>query len=174
MEAKGFEIRRATDDDAPALGRIHSAAWRQAYRDILPPAFLEGFSPERRAAYFARVLRESKSEQYLLLVRNEPRGLLAIGPAGEVEGAGEVHALYLLEDAIGHGYGRAAMDYAVHRLRALGFSRIVLTVLEDNARARRFYARYGFVPERGTMPITLGITVQERRYWLSEAAAPVG
>jgi hypothetical protein len=35
-------VRRATLDDAPAIARVHVAAWQRAYRGQMPDAVLDG------------------------------------------------------------------------------------------------------------------------------------
>lgn len=167
---EGLRIIKAGLDDAALLGRIHSQAWQEAYKGIVPDDYLAGFTPEKRAAFFQRILPTTANENYLLYLHDMPIGMLAIGPVHEkdaaTEGCGEVHALYLLQDAWGQGVGLAAMDFAIPRLLALGFDAIVLTVLSDNLRARRFYERYGFVPDSEEEPIMLGIPLPELRYRL--------
>jgi GNAT superfamily N-acetyltransferase len=59
-------------------------------------------------------------------------------------GAGEVYAIYLDERVAGRGVGRALFDRAVGGLRAGGFGRAFLWVLEANERARRFYENAGW------------------------------
>jgi GNAT superfamily N-acetyltransferase len=50
MKETGIDttVRRATPNDAPELAEIHVAAWRQAYRGIVPDWYLEGFTVESR------------------------------------------------------------------------------------------------------------------------------
>lgn len=174
--SEAFTIRRAGVSDAPELGRIHSLAWRHAYKGIASDAFLEAFTPEKRAAFFARIIPKSAAEQYLLYDGEDPIGLLALGPATEdvPEGAnwGEVIALYLLPEGIGRGLGSQAMRFALDRLGTLGFGDTVLTVLSDNARAIRFYTSFGFAPDGDEETIELGRTLLERRYRLPRETAP--
>jgi hypothetical protein len=47
-------IRRATVQDAPALGRLHVRAWQAAYRGQMPDDYLDGLRPEERAAGWER------------------------------------------------------------------------------------------------------------------------
>lgn len=61
-----------------------------------------------------------------------------------MQGWGEVVAIYTLEAYWGRSVGRALMDAATDGLRTLGFEKIMLWTFEANARARRFYERYGF------------------------------
>ncbi len=59
-------------------------------------------------------------------------------------GTSEVYAIYVHPDAWSTGAGRALMTEA---LVQLGDVAVVLWVLEDNHRARRFYERAGFVAD---------------------------
>lgn len=167
---EGLRIVLAGLEDAALLGRIHAQAWQDAYKGIIPDAYLAGFTPEKRAAFFARILPVTANENYLLYLRDEPIGMLCVGPVyeqePETEGCGEVQAIFLLKPAWGQGIGLAAMDFAIARLHTLGYQDIVLTVLSDNRRARRFYERYGFVPDGEKEPIVLGIPLPELRYRL--------
>jgi GNAT superfamily N-acetyltransferase len=56
----------------------------------------------------------------------------------------ELYALYVAPDWWSTGTGRALMDRVLAEVRAEGYLRIVLWVLTENARARRFYERCGF------------------------------
>lgn len=58
------------------------------------------------------------------------------------------------------------MEYAVSAMAAKGFTLAVLKVLVDNARARRFYERFGFTADGLVEPIMLGKEVLEARYRL--------
>jgi GNAT superfamily N-acetyltransferase len=56
----------------------------------------------------------------------------------------ELYALYVAPEWWSTGTGRALMDRVLAEVRAEGYPRIVLWVLTENARARRFYERCGF------------------------------
>jgi ribosomal protein S18 acetylase RimI-like enzyme len=60
---------------------------------------------------------------------------------------GEVLAIYVDPDRQGRGAGRALMDAAVAELRRDGVTEVRLWVLTENAAARAFYERYGFVAD---------------------------
>lgn len=57
----------------------------------------------------------------------------------------ELHQLYVRGDQHGAGVGPALMDWAIDTARAGGRTEVILSVYVDNARAIRFYQRYGFV-----------------------------
>ena len=58
--------------------------------------------------------------------------------------ATELYALYVAPAHWSTGAGRALMGRVLAEAQAEGYPRIVLWVLEQNARARRFYERAGF------------------------------
>lgn len=45
---------------------------------------------------------------------------------------------------MGKGYGKHLFKRRVEELKALGYDKIILWVLEDNKRARTFYEKNGF------------------------------
>jgi len=64
---------------------------------------------------------------------------------GATEATGEIRTIYLLEEAAGKGIGRDLFARANERLRALGYRRATLWVLETNERSRRFYEKAGWI-----------------------------
>jgi ribosomal protein S18 acetylase RimI-like enzyme len=59
-------------------------------------------------------------------------------------GVAHVYAMWVAPDARGAGIGRALLDAVVGWARDRGCGRLVLSVTETNAAARRFYEAYGF------------------------------
>jgi GNAT superfamily N-acetyltransferase len=62
----------------------------------------------------------------------------------------ELYALYVTPAWWSTGTGRALMERVLAEVRTEGYARIVLWVLTENARARRFYERCGFRPSGAT------------------------
>ena len=85
-------------------------------------------------------------------------------PAGRTGEVGELYALYLLPTWWSAGVGRALMTSVLDALRGDRYRRVVLWVLADNARARRFYGRAGFTVDGGTNILTGLGGVLEVRY----------
>jgi ribosomal protein S18 acetylase RimI-like enzyme len=73
------------------------------------------------------------------------------GPRPAQSLTAELYALYVAPAYWSTGAGRALMGRVLEEAQAEGYPRIVLWVLEQNARARGFYARAGFRP-RGRNP----------------------
>jgi L-amino acid N-acyltransferase YncA len=59
----------------------------------------------------------------------------------------EVRTIYLLEAAAGSGVGRALLSALTDGLRAHGYERATLWVLEGNERTLRFYEAAGWHPD---------------------------
>jgi GNAT superfamily N-acetyltransferase len=66
----------------------------------------------------------------------EPRGLTV-----------ELRQFYVLSDWHGSGVAGELMRWVLDTARRRGGDELYLSVFVDNARARAFYARYGFVEE---------------------------
>lgn len=76
----------------------------------------------------------------------------------------ELKQLYLIPAFKGAGVGAGLMEWALDQARDVGARRIVLSVWVDNHRARRFYARHGFV-EIGAAPFAVGDQIDDDRIW---------
>jgi ribosomal protein S18 acetylase RimI-like enzyme len=76
----------------------------------------------------------------------------------------ELHQLYVDEVAQGTGLADALMHVALDDAAAHAASAIYLSVYVDNHRAKRFYARHGFV-EIGKNPFAVGSVIDDDRVW---------
>lgn len=87
-------------------------------------------------------------------------------PAGEPDPSTtrELHQLYLLPQAHGSGMADALMAWGIDEARGRGASHLYLSVYVGNDRAKRFYARHGFV-EIGKNAFRVGATVDDDRVW---------
>ena len=57
---------------------------------------------------------------------------------------GEIVSIYFLPAYMGKGYGQHLLKKCIEELNGLGYDNILLWVLEENQRARRFYEKNGF------------------------------
>ncbi len=143
-------IRRATTADSTLIGQIRIRGWRAAYRDLLPAAMLASMSDDGREAVRHERLRCPAPGTGAWVVEHDGRvvGFALTGPTRDVDAdrssTGEIFAIYLEPDLVGHGLGRALFAEAVDDLRVMGYRRASLWVLAGNDRARRFYEAAGF------------------------------
>lgn len=101
-----------------------------------------------------------------MTVSGQVAGFATLGDARDpAAGGGELYAINVHPDSWGSGAGSALLVAAHAGLADLGHRRAVLWVLPQNARARSFYARHGWVDEGVERVETVqGVTVPEVRY----------
>lgn len=146
-----WNVRRARPADVGELARVNVAAWRDAYRGIVPDEFLDGMDVARREAGWARWVAMPEPDAVFVAV-DEPRvaAYAAVCAAHEESDrhpelpTGQLAAIYADPVAWGSGAGHAVHEAALAGLAECGFRHAVLWVFEDNKRARRFYERHGW------------------------------
>lgn len=171
-----MEIRPARPSDALGVARTHVESWQDAYRDIVPDAFLDSMDPQERASRYAfdRALPEGP---FTLLAMEEDlvAGFATIGAARPnagiaaddraVRGKGELLALYLHPSRLGSGIGTSLHRAAIDHLSGCGYNSAILWVLEKNHRARRFYEKSGWQQEGTAATFEVeGTWIPEIRY----------
>lgn len=160
-------VRRADVGDAARIGEIHVRSWQVAYAGILPEAFLTGLAIERRVTFWRDAI-EAGGTVWVVEHGGAVAGFASIGPARDDElpaAAGEIYAIYLDPDLWGSGLGRVLFAAAVEDLRRGGSAPLILWVLTDNERGRRFYEAAGWHLDGARRPIEIGsTTVEEVRY----------
>lgn len=151
--------RDAHPADAALLSDLSRRSFTQTFGHLYRPddlqAFLTGLSPDAWAAELA----DPRFRVRLAEDGGAEAGFAKLGPPSlpfESRGrSAELRQLYVLAPWQGTGVAAALMDWAIGRARAGGAEDLYLSVFVDNARAHRFYARYGF--ERvGTYAFTVG------------------
>jgi ribosomal protein S18 acetylase RimI-like enzyme len=188
-----IEIRLGSGEDADAIAHVRRLSWFAAYEGIIaapaidratapgaaataPPPYRRtlvavggarpaivgyaSFGPERTVA------TAFPSQPPPDNGRPAPAAPAAgsLTPGGQAGHVGELYALYVTPAWWSTGTGRALMDSVLAALEAERYRRVVLWVLADNARARRFYERAGFAADGGTNILTGLGGVLEVRY----------
>lgn len=149
MSEHRWQLRPLALEDCDELGRLHMAVWRDAYAGIMPDDYLAGLSDERSADRWRAVAsRPPDSAARTLVVVDEEGRLAGFGSAGpsrdeDAPTEWELYAVNLAAAARGTGVADRLLD------ELLGDRDATLWVVEDNARARAFYTRRGFVDEGG-------------------------
>lgn len=135
--AADFAVRRATMDDAEAIGALlHD--FNTEFGDYTP-------GPDALAARFRTLL--SGRDTAVLLGGGTPRGLavLRFRPAIWTEALECYLAeLYVVPDQRGRGLGRSLLEAALDLAREHGADRIELGTSEDDVAARALYESAGF------------------------------
>lgn len=139
-----MEIRYITQNDNPLeISIIYESSWKYAYKGIIPQDYLDSIPTGRWANSISKAGMNN-----LILIEN---GMI-IGTASfcksrweKYSDYGEIVSIYFLPDHIGKGYGRLLLNKCIEELKQCGFSKVLLWVLEDNHRARKFYEKNGFI-----------------------------
>lgn len=141
-------LRDAIPADAAAVAELARRTFTETFGHLYRPedlaAFLAGHTEEK--------WRDELSDpEYAVRVAEAGGELVAyakLGPPSlpfEPRGASiELRQFYVLAPYHGSGLARDLMAWAIDTARARGVADLYLSVFVDNARARAFYARYGF------------------------------
>jgi GNAT superfamily N-acetyltransferase len=162
------EVRRAEPNDAPEVARVHVRSWQVAYRGLIADDYLDSLRPEDRAARYHFGQIDANAPLTLVATSNGTiAGFATVGPARDedVDGAGELLALYVDPPWWGSGIGRTLVSAARDRLVGAGHAAAVLWVLVGNERAQRFYGIDGWAPDGARRHDEVwGLLVDEVRY----------
>ncbi|WP_314252867.1 GNAT family N-acetyltransferase [Streptomyces sp. DSM 40907] len=162
-------VRVMTEADVAAVSEIRVTGWKAAYAGIVPQSYLDRMTVEADAHQRRQyVTRPDKATIDLVAVdaRGGVVGWACLGPSPTA--AGELYALYVQPSLIGTGIGRSLLQ-AVHAgALARGFDSVLLWVLTDNTRARRFYERAGYAADGAVQADDYdGVSITEVRYRLT-------
>ncbi|UOB09217.1 GNAT family N-acetyltransferase [Streptomyces sp. HP-A2021] len=157
--------------DCDRVAEIRVRGWQSAYRGLIPQSYLDGLSvvedAERRRAHLA----QADGSVVNLVAEDtggEVVGWACHGPYrdGELRTCdAELYAIYVHPGHVGRGAGQALLAESVVRCAAAGHSRLLLWVLKENGRARRFYERAGFQADGAEEPFEVdGAVIPEVRY----------
>ena len=139
-----MDIRHITEnDDYSAIRNIYEQSWKFAYKGIIPQDYLDNIP---KTKWGGNILKNGRTE-IGAFIDGKIVGTASFCPSRweKFSSCGEVVTIYLLPEYMGRGIGTKLMDACVQELQLLGFTTIILWVLEDNHRARYFYEKYGYI-----------------------------
>ena len=141
-----FVVFPAGPADAEALAYAHVTSWRETYRGLLPDAYLARMSETAHARRFGHQLLKPGPDD-VTLAGADRWGIVGYAQGGpsrrRVPGEAEIATLYVLRAAQGRGLGGRLLRDAARALAGHGARSLVISVLRDNAPARRFYEHLG-------------------------------
>lgn len=172
-------IRAGSVADAAQISAVQRAGWLAAYEGIIAAEIIDRVTAPDEGARVRQSFRTRPWQRMLVAVagdRDHPGrdaepagpgvvGYASFGPETDVLGApwphpltadgeegrvAELYALYVRPAWWSTGTGRALMERVLARTSGAGYRSIMLWVLRDNQRARRFYERAGFEPDGAT------------------------
>ena len=175
-----LDIRAGSAADAAEIRRVRRESWIAAYTGIIDRAAIDRATAEPPRD---RPAPDPPPDVRTLVAvgGDDPAviGFASFGPeravvsasypavpqaGGSIAVSGELYALYVTPAWWSTGTGRALMGSALAALNEARYARVILWVLADNARARRFYERAGFAQDGVTNILTSLGGVLELRY----------
>ena len=162
MDETVITIRRARRADAQDIAAVHDAAWRAAYRGLIPGGELERMIARRGPRWWDAAI--ARGSRLLVLDFADAIGGYASYGRNRVPSLphrGEIFELYLAPEFQGLGFGRRLFEAARADLADHGYPSVLVWALADNERALDFYDRLGGKPLR-TAPERFGAEMRER------------
>jgi ribosomal protein S18 acetylase RimI-like enzyme len=137
-------IRNAREGDAEGIAAVHDAAWRGAYRGLIPGLELERMIARRGPSWWQSAIR--RGSRLLVLDFDETiggytsygRNRVPLLPYG-----GEIFELYIAPEFQGLGFGSRLFEVARKDLAEHGYPSVLVWALADNERAVQFYLKLG-------------------------------
>ena len=143
-------IRRATDADVPALGRLGALLLRLHYSFDTERFMAPRGDPEEGYAWFlGSQLREADAVVFVAEREGEIAGYVYAGLEPQSwkelrEAAGFIHDIVVGDAHRGGGIAHALVDAASDWLKAHGAPRVILWTAERNHAAQRLFEHAGF------------------------------
>ena len=139
-----ISIRAARLGDEDDIASVHDAAWREAYRGVIPGRELERMIARRGPTWW-RLAIARRTPLIVLEFSEAVVGYVSYGRnrVPTLGYGGEIFELYLAPQCQGCGLGRRMFEAARKDLASHGFPTFVVWALADNERAIGFYLRLG-------------------------------
>jgi GNAT superfamily N-acetyltransferase len=153
-------VRPAIPADANPLARINVRSWQHAYAGAMPVAYLAAMDVQRYQAIWSARIADRTSGASILVAEGptDVAGYIVVGPAraqqdrpeDDVDGTGEVFAIYVDPPYLGTGVGRVLHDAGIGLLADDGFREAIVWVLAANRASLHWYARQGWTADGAT------------------------
>ncbi|HEU4946937.1 MAG TPA: GNAT family N-acetyltransferase [Kribbella sp.] len=147
-------VRHALPAEAPAIGAIQVAAWRRAYRDLLPAEVVDQLDPSHFAEQWRTALLapgEARNRVMVALAGHEVVGFAATTPSDDPDADPATDALVaelcVDPEATRAGHGSRLLNAVVDTVRADGFTRLTIWVNSTDDLLRGFYTEAGWAPD---------------------------
>ncbi len=144
MTQTAITIRPADIDDARGIESVHDAAWREAYRGIIPGVELERMVARRGASWWRSAIRRG-ARINVLDHQDRIAGYASYGRNRSpwLTQEAEIYELYLAPEFQGLGLGVRLFRATRANARGAGLKGVAVWALSGNERALAFYTRLG-------------------------------
>ncbi len=140
LEQDDLQIRLAAGDDLAGILSVGHRTWLATYEPIAGPEYVAmGLAKWWTPDVVTTSIRTGRT-----LVAAQGGEVVGVATFGVKDDALVLWKLYVLPTHHGHGIGSRLLSAVVDRARGLGQHRLVLSHIEGNRQAARFYAARGF------------------------------
>jgi len=147
-------VRLALPSEAPAVGAVQVAAWRQTYDAVLPAEVLARLDPASFAEQWRLAILnpgEARNRVMVALAGRDVVGFAAITPSDDPDADPAADALIsefcIHPDATREGHGSRLLHALVDTARADGFERLTIWVNSTDDTLRAFLTDSGWAPD---------------------------
>lgn len=158
---KVFMIRQANKQDISRITEIIVFGKRAAYRPIFENDYVSFNELQVVHLYEEYKKNPDRLDSMLLYDDGIVKGVINVQPIGDK--IIEITDFYVEPFFIGQGIGTLLIEYLIQQVRKKGIHKIVLWVIKDNVKARKFYESSGFV-NSGRTCIIEGTTKEDCCY----------
>jgi GNAT superfamily N-acetyltransferase len=148
-------VRDVRHEDVGGIGKAHAEAWRVGYRGLFAPDQLQQAVQRRRDMWISGAAGQLPGATLLVVEDGGVVvGFVHFGPASVSDEMGEIYGLYVHPDSWGSGSAQALMDRAIVGLGD-SYDQAILWTHQGAGRARRFYAKSGWIETGSEQTTTL-------------------
>ncbi|NLJ55408.1 MAG: GNAT family N-acetyltransferase [Intrasporangiaceae bacterium] len=146
-------VRRAGPNDAPAVGIVQEAVWRQTFGPRVPEQIAEQFTAAGFASAWRRSLASPPPGVWTLLVAcagEQIVGYAALGPSQDLDGEPTTGALLELgvhPDGRRSGHGSRLLNATADILQEAGATELTTWFPADAEDTRAFFDQAGLAPD---------------------------
>lgn len=138
-----ISFKKATKVDIPQIQELAKKSWNSAYQNILSQDQIDYMLQQMYSEEEISSHLENPNYQYYLVLKDEI-GAGFIGFEFHYENATtKLHRIYLLDNFIGQGLGKAAINFLKGKTSETSDKRIILNVNKNNP-AKQMYESQGF------------------------------
>lgn len=144
MSKVQYNIRLANESDAVAIASIGYNAWQDTYKEMIPNEFLESIDLYQQVKQCEKKLKEGAEILIATNERNLPIGYCSFGLSADLlyPKELEIYSLYVSKDFRSKGLGGILLFEVERRMSSL--RPILVRVLKENKRARKFFEQNGY------------------------------
>lgn len=163
------DVRFATLADAPAVANLHLIASRALFEGVVPDAHWQATPGAQRTAFWKEAIEYGEPQVMVATQGTEIVGFVGFDRSRDPKSkntTGELWALYVDPDHVGHGVGLALWDAAREGLQDEDCTDVTVWVPLASARALAFFDAAGFKREMNTArTVPMGtVRVEEIRF----------